>query len=315
MKVSDLLESRQANWRELESLCSRLERFWGPRPQAAMLTRLSSLYRAACADLALADAYQLPPGTIQYLHRLVGRAHNQLYRSRLFQFAAWTRELFVEVPKRLYRDPYLRLAFVLFWGVFFLSMLLAHVTPGFAEGIVGEEYLNTMVENHSRRQDGQGGLPAGFYIFNNIGIGLRCFAYGLLFGIGGIYVTVANAAILGAVFGHMLSAPCREKFFEFVTAHGPFELTAIVLSAAAGLRLGFSLVNTHGLSRGASLHLAGKDSMPIMGAAIVMFALAAIIESSVSPSQLPYAVKVGVAIVSMAMLLFYFLVLGRHGNR
>ena len=42
-------------------------------------------------DLALADAYQLPPTTVEYLHQLVGRAHNQMYRGRGFNFAAWLR--------------------------------------------------------------------------------------------------------------------------------------------------------------------------------------------------------------------------------
>ena len=40
-----------------------------------------------------------------------------------------------------------------------------------------------------------------------------------------------------------------DNFFEFVTAHGPFELTAIALAAAAGLRLGIGVFHTAGLTR------------------------------------------------------------------
>ena len=40
-----------------------------------------------------------------------------------------------------------------------------------------------------------------------------------------------------------------DHFFEFVTAHGPFELTAIALAAGAGLRLGVGLFATAGLTR------------------------------------------------------------------
>ena len=52
-------------------------------------------------------------------------------------------------------------------------------------------------------------------------------------------ITTFNAASLGAAFGYMARADVAagETFFEFVRAHGPFELTAIVLSAGAGLRL------------------------------------------------------------------------------
>ena len=89
MKVADLLDRRRDQWRELEKLC---ERFNGKRlskESPAELMRFATLYRSACADLALADAYQLPANTIQYLHQLVARAHNQLYRSRRFDVQRW----------------------------------------------------------------------------------------------------------------------------------------------------------------------------------------------------------------------------------
>src|SRR5690606_28572032 len=97
-------------------------------------------------------------------------------------------------------------------------------------------------------RDGEDATAAtGFYVIHNAGIGLRCFAAGLLLGIGGLFITVSNAVQLGAMFGHMLTVPQRGNFTEFVTAHGPFELTAIVFSAAAGMRLGFSMISTGGL--------------------------------------------------------------------
>ncbi len=78
---------------------------------------------------------------------------------------------------------------------------------------------------------------SSFYIQHNTGIGLRCFAWGILI-IPCLYVLASNAVQLGAVFGYMArpDAVGGDNFFQFVTAHGPFELTAIALSAAAGLR-------------------------------------------------------------------------------
>ena len=93
MKVVDLLERRRPNWQELERLCEQTQLTAGKSLSPAEVSRLGSLYRAACADLALAFSYQLPQNTVQYLHRLVGRAHNQLYRSRRFEWAKWTRML------------------------------------------------------------------------------------------------------------------------------------------------------------------------------------------------------------------------------
>ena len=118
MQVADLLEERRSNWRDLEQLCAALGIAEGPADEGRQISRFAALYRGVCADLALADAYHLPPTTVDYLHQLVGRAHNQLYRSRPIQGQGLGEELFFGVPGRLYRDGCLRLAFFLFWGVF-----------------------------------------------------------------------------------------------------------------------------------------------------------------------------------------------------
>jgi uncharacterized membrane protein SpoIIM required for sporulation len=144
---------------------------------------------------------------------------------------------------------------------------------------------------------------------------LRCFAGGLILGVGGLFITVSNAVQLGAMFGYMLTVEQRDNFLEFITAHGPFELTAIVFSAAAGMRLGFSLIATGGLSRGASLRKAVGEATPTMAVAVILFCLAAIIEAFLSPSSAPYAVKAGTAVLSAAILLFYVFGLGRLGRK
>ena len=295
-------------------LCHKLEGRSRRAASASLVARFSALYRSACADLALADAYQLPVSTVQYLHQLVGRAHNQLYRSRSFRMSTWLDRLFVEVPQKLFRDNALRLAFCIFWGIFILSGLLSYARPDFAERVIGKQQM-TMVEDmyetpHQGRAIGQNGFMAGFYVFNNAGIGLRCFALGILFGIGGLFATIYNAAMLGGIFGHMATVPQQENFFRFVTAHGPYELTAIVLSAAAGMKLGFSLIDTKGQSRIDALQRAARDMMPCMAAAMVMFLMAAAIEGFISPSDLPYWSKASVAVFSAATLVWYFVVLG-----
>jgi uncharacterized membrane protein SpoIIM required for sporulation len=110
--------------------------------------------------------------------------------------------------------------------------------------------------------------------------------------------------------------PEGANFFHFVTAHGPFELTAIVLSAGAGLRLGVSWISTFGFTRPDSLRRTAEYAMPIMGSAMVMFFLAALIEGFLSPSGAPYPVKATVAVLSSGLLMFYFVILGmpRRGN-
>jgi uncharacterized membrane protein SpoIIM required for sporulation len=318
MKVSELLQQRQKNWYELEQLCAHMENRRKATMPAAEIARFAAIYRSVCADLALADSYQLPPKTIQYLHRLVGRAHNQLYRTRTFNVNAWAETLFRDVPRRIFHDRCVQVAFCLFWGVFIAAAGLAgdeQGWPDFAESMVTEPMLEHLEDNFANPIQGRSGVinpqMAAFYIWHNTGIGLQCFAGGLLV-LPGLLITIFNAAHLGAIFGYM-SRPGVEagvNFFHFVTAHGPFELTAIVLSAGAGLRLGYAWVFTHGMTRVASLRQAAQKTMPVMGAAMLLFFLAAMIEAFLSPSALPYAIKAMVAIASSGIITAYFIVLG-----
>jgi uncharacterized membrane protein SpoIIM required for sporulation len=196
--------------------------------------------------------------------------------------------------------------------MFLLAASLAYHQPGFAERVWSKDTLMQIDEMYSRppEEHGINGMMVGFYIWNNPGIGLQCFAGGLLLGIGGLYITGVNASMLGAVFGYMARGPHRENFIHFVTAHGPLELTAVVLSAAAGMRLGFSLIDSKGMTRSASLRAAARETLPVAITAMLMFFLAAMIEAFLSPSAAPYPVKVAVAAVSAGGLAFYFVILG-----
>lgn len=323
MKVAELLERRRQNWHELERLGDDLRTRRGKTLSAASIARFGALYRAACADLALADAYQLPPNTVQYLHRLVARSHSQLHRTHKFDVASWGKLLLIDAPQRIFNDRCVQLVFVLFWGMFILSAMLASskaLWPDYAERVLGADGIQGLDESFGEsladRSAGDNFLMGCFYIRHNTGIGLKCFVSGV-FVVPSLFVTLFNAAYLGAAFGYMARPESLEaghsgrNFFQFVTAHGPFELTAIALSAGAGLRLGVSWVVTHGLTRLDSLVKAAREAMPLMGAAGTMFFMAALIEGFVSPMAfIPYPLKAGVAVISSLLLMFYFVVLG-----
>lgn len=323
MNVAKLLDKRRTDWTELERLCEAME--WRGRTDsvsathrgAAGVARFSSLYRAACADLALADAYQLPPNTVTYLHRLVARAHNQLYRTQSAGPSDFLRMLFVEAPQQIFSDGCVRVATLVFFGLFALSMALGASDerfPGFAESVCGTKMLESMEEMYREpiaAKPEAYAEGAAFYIWWNTSIGLQCFAFGILL-IPCLFTLAYNAIVLGATFGYMSRDGIEgsDHFFEFVTAHGPFELTAIALSAGAGLRLGMGLFYTRGLSRSDSVREAGRQAVPVMAASAALFVLAAFTEGFLSPSTAPYLVKVVWSIMSSGLITFYFVILG-----
>ncbi len=318
MKIADRLEERGKTWRELETLLYKLEDRRLRKAAASDVLRLGELYRSVCSDLMLAEAYDLPRDTVVFLHGLVGRAHNAVYRTSGFRFADWARTIFQDVPRRLRSDRALWLSATLFYGLFVLLGLLAAARPEVALQVVGRVQLEAMEDMYqeafsSRKElERNDAMMAGFYILHNAGIGLRCFAGGLFLGIGTLYVLCENAIQLGTVFGHMATTPQARNFYTFVTAHGPFELTAIVFSAAAGLRLGYGLIDTGGMSRLKSLVRAAHDAIPTMGVAVILFVFAAFLEGFVSASSLPYIGKAAIALASTLILLGYLLLLGRE---
>jgi uncharacterized membrane protein SpoIIM required for sporulation len=342
MRVIDRLARRETTWRELDGLLGRLERarlrrgaaapppevVWvededapkrpalpAGKPGAADVIRLGELYRAACADLMLAEAHDLPRDTVAYLHALVARAHNAVYRARGFRFAAWAGELFHTVPRRLRSDPTLRLSALVFYGIFVVFGLLAAARPEFAEQVVGADFLEQLEQMYAEPigpdTERDEALMAGFYIQHNASIGLQCYAWGLTFGLGTLAVLLGNAKDLGTAFGHMVRTPSAGHFYTFVTAHGPFELTAIVFSGAAGLRLGWGLIDTQGQTRLASLRREAAQSLPTVGAAVFLFLLAAFLEGFVSGSTLPYPYKAAIALACTALLVAYLALGGR----
>lgn len=323
VKLAESVQRRRVDWLKLEQMLDAL----GSRSlrgcRGASLTELSELYRAACADLAMADQYRLSPETVSYLHSLVGKAHNSMYRSRRFQLRLWWDIAFRQAPRQIFRDRCVQLCACLFFGLFALSTYLAHhgsAFPGFAESMLGSQQIEQMEDSFSdadfdslsySRSIDQNLAMVAFYIQHNTGIGLQCFAMGPLI-IPGLYMTAFNAAVLGASFGYMSRGDAEggENFLEFVTAHGAFELTAIALAAAAGLRIGIGWLFTGGLTRLASLQQRAVEAVPVMAVSGVLFFLAALTEGLLSPTSVPYLFKAMWGVFSSTLLIYYFVVLG-----
>jgi uncharacterized membrane protein SpoIIM required for sporulation len=310
---------RESSWRELELLVDRFAQGQFARLTPREVLRLGQLYRGVCSDLMLAECHDLPQDTVAYLHGLVGRAHNAVYQARGFRFRDWGRILFDSAPRQLRSDPALRLSAAVFVVSFLIYGLLAAAQPDYARRIVGDQTLEQVDQMYSRPIGSPTGdglsrddtTMAGFYIHNNTSIGLQCFAWGIVFGIGSLVQLLYNGRILGGIFGHMAVSPHAANFFTFVTAHSTFELTALVFAGAAGLRMGWGLIDTKGQTRMSSLRREAKNALSALSAAVILFVLAAFIEGFVSASALPYMVKAGIAILSAVMLLTYLTLGGR----
>lgn len=316
MKRDELVRARAARWLELEVLLD------DPRAAAdgESVRQIAALYRELCSDLMRVRSLELGPDLRRRLDGLAARANNFLYRAPAKQGSWMVRQLVSDFPA-LVREkwPFVLVAALLFWLPLALGAFATHRIEGFAERVLSAEMLEQMSSAYADgfsggRSEGQNSAMSGFYVYNNIGIAFRCFATGVLFGTGSVFFLVYNGLVTGAVLGHVSAVGHGRNILTFISGHAAFELTAIVISGAAGLLLGYSLLSTGGLSRAASLRRAGKAALGLMVGAALLLSVAALVEGFWSPSSIADPVKWTVGVAN-ALALTAYLAWGGRGSR
>jgi uncharacterized membrane protein SpoIIM required for sporulation len=199
--------------------------------------------------------------------------------------------------------------------------LLVYARPELILSVVSAETAASFEDMYSPAADSIGRsrtastdwIMFGYYIRNNIGIAFQCFAGGLFAGLGSLFFLAYNGAFSGALAGYLVQRGLSSTFFAFVATHSAFELTAIVLSGAAGLRIGHSLLAPGRLRRRPALVRAAQDTAVLLYGVVAMLVVAAVVEAFwSSASWLPAAAKYAVAAVCWTAVILY---LTRQGRR
>jgi uncharacterized membrane protein SpoIIM required for sporulation len=259
----EFVAARQRDWDELDQLLSQGGGF--RKLPAVSIARAAGLYRAVSSDLMRAESAGYSPDVIALLDGLAARAHNTLYAAPPYRLRAVWELIAADFPRTLRR--YIRF-FALAVALFVLPGVLGFVgalrSRAFALQILPPDTVAQMEEAYAEgfnkgREADVNTFMTGFYVFNNIGIAFRCFATGVLFGLGSVFFLVYNGLTIGAVAGLVTGAGHGKNLLTFTCTHGAFELTAIVISATAGLVMGYALVNTRGRTRFGSLRAHGRD--------------------------------------------------------
>lgn len=283
-------------------------------------------YRELCHHLAIAKHRRYSPQLIDYLNDLVTKGHHFFYQHDhryhfqwldflVFDFPQSIRKnwIFVSIAAALFVLPLLAMAFACYFNSEFIYSVMAVGDVGIMESMYDPSNAKFGRERNSDTDI----MMFGHYIQNNIGIGFRTFAAGILYGIGSIFFLVYNGLYIGAVAGHLTQLGFGSTFYSFVSGHGSFELTAIVFSGAAGLKLGYALVRPGAYSVKNSLKFAGKEAITIIYGVIVMLLIAAFVEAFwSSSSSVPSPIKYTVGITFWLLHALYFTYSGRrHGPK
>jgi uncharacterized membrane protein SpoIIM required for sporulation len=315
----------EPEWQELEAALRRLRRRVGAVRHDIAAERLAWLYRRACEQLALARERSYPAHLTERLEQLTSEAHQLIYQhaelgiARLARFVATgfpqavrAHAPYVTVALAVFAIPALVLGVLVYWRP---ELVLTMVDTGTAAEF-DRMYADGMESLGRLRSAQTDWYMFGYYINNNIGVAFQCFTGGLAAGAGSLFYLALNGAYSGAVAGYVTERGHGANLWSFIVTHSAFELTAIVLSGAAGLRLGYALLVPGRRTRLKALTAAAREAVPIMYGVTTMLVVAAAIEAFWSSATwLPLSVKYGVALVCWIAVLAYLGRQGRGGSR
>jgi uncharacterized membrane protein SpoIIM required for sporulation len=287
--------------------------------------RLAELYRRACEHLALARARAYPAYIQDRLDRLTAEAHQVIYQHRGLGGLSRIKQFFaVDFPRAVRAHAvYVWIATAVFVLPTIIIGLLVYSRPELILSVVDPATAASYEDMYSPDAQSIGRIRTadtdwamfGFYIRNNVTVSFQCFAGGLFAGLGSLFYLAYNGVLAGAVGGYLTERGMASTFFSFVVTHAAFELTAIVLSGAAGLRIGHAVLAPKRQKRVQSLVTAARESIPIVYGFAVMLLIAAAIEAFwSSASWLPHIVKYSVAAACWLMVIGYFVFQGRRAN-
>ena len=322
MKQRPFEQQHAADWQAFAATLDRLERRQSDQTAAAPLpiAEVPAAYRRLCQQLAIARARRYGGPLLDRLNHLALRAYQQFYRAPRRRGRAVLDFLLADFPRRVRADAQR------FWwcaALFYVPLLAmggaVYQAPELIYSLLSPEAVAEIEANYA---PGQGAIdrPAaddlamfGYYIHNNIGIGFRTFAGGLLLGVGAAFILVLNGVLLGAVAGYLTARGYLETFYTFIAGHGAFELTGIVLAGVAGLKLGWAIAAPGRRSRAEALRQAAAEGVRLILGVTVLLALAAFVEAFWSSNQaIPTAIKYAVGAANWVLVILYLTQAGRR---
>jgi len=315
--VDRFVEDRRARWARLGNLIfeanGRVERL---APNDVL--ELGRLYRSASSDLAVARREFALDAATERLNDLVAAAHALVYSEAPTSGRRLRRFFLQELPSSIRANS----RFTAVSLAAFAIPLLAT----FAIGLLLPEIAATALPPETRQHlaerrlwtdipEGYRPLVGPLIIVNNVRVAVAAFAGGLTAGALTLYLLVANGALLGTVLAVVQGYGLSGGLLTFTAAHGPLEISCIVLSGGAGLRLAWALLRPGDRSRRDALRLAGAQAIRVMLLIIPALGVAGILEAFLSPSDAPIALKVTVGVIAGLALWSYIFLVGRPSRK
>ncbi len=313
-KTMDLDETKQKRWRETEALIDRFENY--PQKTSSFdILRLGALYTELISDLNKLSSCKEDPETRQKINKLALRAYGLIYQGKamgimdllvffLFDFPAIVR-------KRIHFVIASTLIFLVSALIGFLcinekSKLIDLVISPEAQSVYQQSIKHIDPEKPRISSSESNFGISSFIMTNNIRVSIKAFATGIFLGIGTIFILIFNGLLLGGLASLYQEGGLASFFWSLILPHGFLELTCIFICGAAGMIIGYALINPGKFHRKDALVREGEDSIKMVVGVIPLLVLAALIEAYITPAKLPEIFKFVFSGISLVTIIAFF---------
>jgi uncharacterized membrane protein SpoIIM required for sporulation len=311
--VDAFVLAHRDSWARLERLVKNRRHLTG-----AEIDELVELYQRVSTHLSMLRSASSDPTLIGSLSSLVARARAAVTGAHAPLSREFTRFWRVSFPVVAYRAWRWWLATAVVFFAVAAAMAVWVIGSPEVQSIIGTPSEIDELVNHdfSSYYSEHSAAAFGLQVWlNNSWVAAKCIAFAVLLGVPIPFVLFANAANLGVVAGLMLQAGKGDVMLGLLIPHGLLELTAVFLAAAAGMRLGWSVVSPGDRPRGQVLAEQGRAVVSVAVGMVVVLLISGAIESLVTPSPLPTAVRIGIGVLADAGFLGYIVYFGRRAVR
>lgn len=311
MDLDALRAAREQEWARLDSL-SRSRRLGGREADELILR-----YQDAAADLSAITATAGATALTDRLSITLSRARIRFTGTGANLLSSVPRFALLQLPAALYRLRWWTLAIAVVtaivavvygvWAANSPHVQSAIGDPATLRKLVDHDFVDYYSENPAASFTGQ-------VWTHNALLAAECIAFGVL----GLFVPVIvlqNAQNIGIDGGVLIAYGRADTFFLYIAPHGLLELTSLFVAAAAGMRIFWAWIAPGARSRGQALAEDGRALFTVAIGLTVSLFVSGCIEGFVTPSPLPWPVKIGIGALALAAFLTYMLLVGGRAAR
>lgn len=277
---------------------------------------LSDLYIEVTDHLSFAKTFYKNSNTERYLNQLASKAHQHIYKTkkepknRLISFFK------TEFPLLFYQHHKALLITFLTFLLFVIVGAFSAANEGdFVRSFLGDGYVNMTLENIEKgdpmgvyKKQGEFNMFLGITL-NNIKVALFAFGYGIMLGIGTLYIMMQNGIMLGSFQYFFYEQDLLWESARTIWIHGTIEISVIVIAGCAGLVMGNGILFTGTLPRLESFKRGVINGLKILMSTIPFFIIAGFLEGFVTRhTEMPDWLAILIIGSSLALILFYYVI-------